>query len=249
MKRIWWVVLGAIILLTSCSPDASMVTLILLVPTPTLTATSLPLLSTLKPNVLLLVPNQRYEVSITFSDSAPANVSVYEPYPSDKKVIFDLEAQNSDSENVTFALKKEKAIGWGISYVVYALNLQPGRNTPSSHSIQAALMLSLNAENLAFFLCNKYGGREQWCSEPRLWLFDIVSGAARLADFADSGLFFVAQQGFCDDSQTLYGDSCLQYANPYFGYCGMSKAMIWNVASGFLLDTSLPTPANEGVSS
>lgn len=206
--------------------------------TPFSTATPLALLPTLNPNVLLLTPNQSYYVLITFADSSPATVTIQS---SDQKMSFVLDAQAGVSETPVFDSPKQTSVTWGMPYILYALNRQPGRNTPSSHSTEGALILSLDGRTLAYFLCNEYGGRGQWCAEPHLWLFDIPGGGARQADFGESGLLYISNLHFSDDNQTLTGDSCLRYANAYFGYCGTMAVMTWDVTTGALLNLSMPS--------
>jgi hypothetical protein len=209
-------------------------------PTPSMTAATLPLLPTLNSNVLLLQPNLPYYVLITFSDSPPAIVSIQS---ADQSASFVLDAQATASETPIFDSTEQTSLRWGMPYLLYALNQQAGRNTPASRSTEGTLILSLDGRTLAYFLCNEHGGRGQWCYEPRLWLFDLPSGEARQADFGDSGLLYISNLHFSDDSQTLIGDSCLKYANAYFGYCGAAAGMTWQVSTGQSLDlVVLPTP-------
>jgi hypothetical protein len=209
-------------------------------PTPSMTAATLPLLPTLNSNVLLLQPNLPYYVLITFSDSPPATVSIQS---SDQSASFNLATQNSASETPVFDSTEPTSLGWGMTHILYALNRQSGRNTPASRSTEGTLILSLDGRTLAHFLCNEHGGRGQWCYEPRLWLFNLPTGEARQADFGNSGLLYISNLHFSDDSQTLIGDSCLKYANAYFGYCGATAGMTWEISTGQLLDLAvLPTP-------
>jgi hypothetical protein len=214
-----------------------------LLPTRSMTIAPLPLLPTLNPDVLLLTPNQPYYVLITFADSPPAAVSIQS---SDQSVSFALDAQASASETPNFDSTEPISLGWGMPYILYALNRQSGRNTAASRSTEGALILSLDGRTLAYFLCNEHGGRGQWCYEPHLWLFDLPTGEARQADFGESSLLYISNLHFNHDSQTLIGDSCLKYANAYFGFCGTTAGTTWDVSTGQLLDLVILATPNPG---
>jgi hypothetical protein len=238
MNRIWYITIGMIAIATGCSPAAPTLTPTALVPTPTVAAPAPPV-PTLNPDRLLLESNQGYGVSLFFN-LQPPRVTFYEPYPSQKTAFFDLDADNGNPSNLSFSPGNQTAVAWGTPYVLYAVNTQPEHNRPDSPSIGGTLLLSPDRRKLAFFLCNEFGGRGQWCDHPRLWLFDILAGVSTLADFGDEGLLYVSELHFSDNSHTLTGESCLQYANAYFGYCGMSAIMTWDAASGELLDQTPP---------
>jgi hypothetical protein len=241
MIRISGVVLWLMAILMGCSPPAPTLTPAPIIPTPTLTPEPLPKLPTMNPDELVLKPNQGYGVLTTFSDSPPARVVIYEPYPSEQVHTFDLEAENSAAENLTFTLPEQNGIGWGMPYLLAALNNQPGRNIPASRSIQGTLLLSPDRRTIAYFLCNEHGGRGQWCYQSRLWLFDGVTGAAHWISLGDLGVLYIENLRFSADSLAMTGDSCLQYANAYFGHCGKSVVMTWEAATGRLLDKVIAT--------
>ncbi|MBZ0289782.1 MAG: hypothetical protein K8I30_19325 [Anaerolineae bacterium] len=249
MKRMFNAVLW-VMLLAGCATDMPDLTPTVIVATPTLLPEPIPTLPPLGTTELLLNPNERYGVLIAFAETPPARVTIYEPYPSEKTIVFDLEAQDDDSESPTFATSDQtEGSGWGLPYILHALNTQPGRNTPSSRSIQGTLLLSPDAHRLVFTLCNEHGGRGQWCAESRLWMFDLARSRAQLVKLIDLGVLYIQNLHFNNDGQKVMGDSCIQYANAYFGHCGKSIAMTWEAATGRLLDQSLPTPMNEGLSS
>lgn len=225
-------------LIAGCSsPDKLTATPSSLSPIPSVAA-PLSLLPTLNPDVLLLTPNQPYYILITFTNSSPATVSIQS---SDQNASFVLDAQASTSQTPVFDSTEPTSIRWGMPYMLYALNQQPGRNTAASRSTEGTLILSLDGRTLAYFLCNEHGGRGQWCSDVRLWLFDLATGETHQANFGDASLLYISNLHFSDDTQTLIGESCLQYANAYFGYCGLSSVMTWDVTTGDLLNVSTPS--------
>jgi hypothetical protein len=132
---------------------------------------------------------------------------------------------------------------WRLPYIIYAINLQPNRDTPSSQSIEAGMVLSPDARTLAFNLCNESGGRGQWCGDTRLWFFDLATGSARLADFSNYGVLYITDKRFSDDSRYFSGFGCLQYDNAYFGYCGAGIDIGWDVSDGRLTDQITPVPS------
>jgi hypothetical protein len=221
-------------LIAACTPALTpTLTPSALPPTPSPTAEPLPLLPTLNPDGLLLEPNEAYYVLITFAESPPARVDIERD---EQKLSFDLKTQNPAAETPIFESDEPSSTSWGMPYILYAINRQPGRNIPASRTTEGTLILSGDGRTLAYFLCNEHGGRGQWCYEPNLWLFDLATGEAHTADFGESGLLYVSNLHFSDDGQTLSGNGCLAYDNPYFGYCGREALMTWSVPDGALVD-------------
>lgn len=230
-----------LIVLAACSSVPSTQTAMPSAIPPTLTPEPLPTLPILAADALQLKPNEYYGVLITFGDSPPARVTIYEPYPSDKTVSFDL--VQKDTENPELLAADKKGTDWRLPYILYAVNMQPNRDTPSSQSIGAGMVLSPDARTLAFTLCNESGGRGQWCGDTRLWFFDLATGSARLANFSNYAVLYIKDKRFSDDSRYFSGFSCLKYDNPYFGYCGSGIDMGWDVSDGQLTDQITPVPS------
>jgi hypothetical protein len=210
-------------------------------PSPTLspavpTALFLP---TLNPAVTLLQPNQQYPIFITFSESFGDVVNIHDGFSNQIVASFTLKRETGDPENPRFAMKgRTTGAEWGMLYVVHAVNVQTAEWERPYSSIQGVLLLSPNGQRIAYSLCNEYGGRGQFCSASRLWLFDIMTGEGQQLNLEDSGLIFAYDLAFSDDSQNLTGEGCLSYANAYFGYCGVTAVSTWDVRTGDMLDTA-----------
>jgi hypothetical protein len=215
-------------------------------PTPAPAATTALSLPTLNPAVMLLQPNQDYSIFITFSESSGNTVTIQDDVAVETVATFKLENLTGDPEHPHFALSKEiTGIEWGMPYVMYALNVQAAAWDRPYASIQGVLILSPDGQRLVYSLCNEYGGRGQFCSASRLWLFNTQTGEGRQLNLADSGLIFAYNPVFSDDSQTLTSEGCLSYANAYFGYCGVTAVATWGLTTGKLLDvvvTATRTP-------
>jgi hypothetical protein len=209
------------------------------------------LLPTLEPDMLLFPPNQSRIVTIYFY-LPRAVLQINDRLSPEPVVSYDLQAQTSPSEPLRFALAGELDAGWGIPFIVAALNVQvenwdrPDYVEPDSWyspywSVTGSLVLSPDARTMAYSPCNEYGGRGQWCSDAHVWFFDLQTGEARQADLGDYGIRYIYSVQFSEDSQVLSASGCLNYPNAYFGWCGDTIDMIWEVVTGRLRNAVVVT--------
>jgi hypothetical protein len=202
------------------------------------------LLPTPEQDVFRLTANAHYSVEIVVSAYQPNTVTLRSAELGERGLTFALES-NALPESGTypdhFALPAETESGWGLSYVVYALNEQAEDWTQPYDYVSGILVLSPDEQTVAFFICNISGGRGQWCSTPRLWFFDQQTGEARRVEMGDYGVLYVTDLRFSDDnSRHLSADSCLKYLYPgYFGTCGVDAVTTWDVATGSLFALSV----------
>lgn len=195
--------------------------------------------SPLEAETFRIAPNFTYSVRIVTSAYRPNSITLQSIVLDDPGVSFAL--VNLTPDHFALAVREK---GWGMAYVIYALNVQVQGWAYRYDEVGGTLMLSPDGQTLAFFICNISGGRGQWCSTPRLWFFS-AAGEPRRIDLADYGILYFTEMRFSEDSRYLRADSCLKYLYPgYFGTCGVDAITTWDASTGDLFALSV-IPASQ----
>jgi hypothetical protein len=170
-------------------------------------------------------PDGQYQIIISQSTLQLESLKTGQMTP------FDLGFGTIDPSTVRFSSDGSALIGVGAP-LYYAFNLKTLDIVFNYAVVDGQAVFSPDGRTLAYFVCDAYGGRGQFCDQTQLNFIDTQTGQQVPADFGPEGWFRIGSMAFSEDSRSLRATGCLNYNNPYFGTCGDEGAMTWTRLTG-----------------
>lgn len=187
-----------------------------------------------------LQANYAYRVSFMIL-SESARIRIYDDNSSlqDPLASVDLEAQISESLFPTYTSIEQLDNDWLGTYILHAVNTKiEGASIPISE-FSGMITTDSNAQMFVFGVCSVYGGRGQYCRQSDLWVFDLTTGQYHIIE---TDLRRLYDLHFSDDGQEIVAEGCLEYPNAYFGWCGDSAIVTWDINDGDERNRVVMTP-------